>query len=573
MTTSRRPERPLSLQFGDDLAAADCSIFADRYAGATGLCMQRHRRVARRASTSSLDGRRRIAFAEWQRTVRDGLVARAQILRVQTRRSRRTSLRRHTQAWAAATVGARALDEAERARATLAEREAAHATATARVAQQLALKEEVREAAERRSIYRRGMLRGSEAADAAWARKLELIREQDVHASLVEMQKMRDLHAMQLLVAVKEARTATQNAASVTIRQHVAAAAARVAVSEAVASAEWQLLYDGKTKSGGRLERIFEDYVERSRRAAFYSWMLVVNKGRAGRVHAVRLLVKLACRRSLQLVFPMWLQFVEYARSWRSAAALADGFRRCRCQHNTFFELARIVRRMATLSRLAKQLQHNHGRWNLRCCINAWRGHASRSVRVLELSLCCNQRRVRAIVGLVFHRWFELTQAALTKLTRGWRRQRLVIAFTAWSITVDAAVGDRIVTRLLHPSDHYCHIAGLELNRCSETTPMIRNATSITEMIHVDDSPATTAIHTERRLLQRDPPTEQTEEQRSWIVLSDSDSDEESCASNASFATCTSSVSCMSAVACGRSLAGGLPRNSLADITNAHRAG
>ena len=556
MTTSRRPERPLSLQFGDDLAAADCSIFA----GATGLCVQRHRRVARRASTRSLDGRRRIAFAEWQRNVRDGLVARDQILRVQKRRSRRTSLRRHTHAWAVATVGARALDEAERARATLVEREAAHAAATARVAQQLALKEEARDAAERRSIYRRGMMRGSEAADAAWTHKLEVIREQDVHAALVEMQKMRDLHATQLLTAVKEARTAAQNEATVNIRQHVAVAAARVAVSEAVASAEWQLLHDARTQRGVRQEQSSDDCVERSRRAAFYSWMLVVNKGLAGRVHAIRLLVKLARRRSLQLVFPVWLQFVGYARSRRAAVAMADGFRRCHCQRKAFSELTRIARRMATLSRLAQQLQNNHGRRNLLCCFNAWRGRASRSVRLLDLNLYCNQRRVREKVGLVFHRWVELTQAALTNLKRGWRRQRLVIAFTAWSITVDDAVGDRLGTRLLHASDHYCHIARVELNHCSGT-------------IHLDDSPATPAMHTERQLLQRDLHTEQTQEQRSWIVLSDSDSDVESCASNASFATCASSVSCMSAVASGRSLAGRLPRNSLADITNAHRAG
>ena len=183
------------------------------------------------------------------------------------------------------------------------------------------------------------------------------------------------------------------------------------------------------------------------------------------------------------------------------------------------------------------------------------------------------QRRVCAMVGCIFHQWIDLTQRSLTRLEQSWRRQRLVLAFTAWSLTVDDAVGNRIGMRLLYASDHYCHIAGLELN-CSGTVPMISNTSDSVKMIYLDDSPATTPMRIQRELPERCAPAEQRLEQHSWIVLSDSDSDSvsdcdsESCASNSSFASCASFVSCTSGVTSARRSAG--PRKSLADITNGH---
>ena len=308
-------ELPLPLLFGNELDparykyscfAADRALPDRAPAGggaATGLRpMRRDGRLLRRANTAGHDGRQRIAFAEWWRNTHDALVVRAQALRVQHRRRDRESLRRHAHAWAAATVGARAVADVERDRLALAEREE-------RFADELASKQAARDAAERRDIYRRGMQRGSDAADAAWASR----REKDARAAQAKLQEVRTAHAAALAAAVEQARSAAHAAASAQLRQQLAAAAAKAAMAEAVATAEEaarkqlaaQRERDAATRAMKRAEelemRAVTAWARRQQHRALASWTSAAHRQQAARTLATQALAAAAQRRVLQL--------------------------------------------------------------------------------------------------------------------------------------------------------------------------------------------------------------------------------------------------------------------------------
>lgn len=570
--TTERVEVPLSLQLGDDLAAANYGFFNDReQCAAVGLRLQRHRRAGRHAQASAarLDGRRRITFAAWQRNVRDGIVARAQILRVQERRRCRTLLRHQVRAWAAATVGARALHDVEQARATLAEQEATHA----RMVQQVVMNQEARDAAERRRIYQRGILRGSEISDAAWERKLEATREQDAHAAFLQLQNVQDAHAIQLLTAVEDARAEVQATTAVDLRRKFATTAAAVVVSEAVASVESQLLHAVEKNSASRLS----SRAERRLCAAFYMWLLVVDKGQIGRLHATRLSVKCGRRRTLRFALPLWCQFLDRARSRRAAIARADGFKRRQCLSKAkrcFVELAAYVRTRATLYRRGLRLETLRYQRYLLMTFVSWHRRATLSVRVLEMSLRAKQQIVSRLLGFVLHQWVDMTQRSLMKFAQDWRRQRLLAAFTRWSVTVDDAVSTRIGIRLQEIPDLY-RVAGLISERGGGRQIGILGSADVDiypnlEDCNVVESTQMRMEYQQQKLLQLTQEQEQADEQHRQAVQVDSgsDCDSESCASNSSFASCSSFVSCASSA---RSLVGA--RSSLANITNRHRAG
>jgi hypothetical protein len=125
----------------------------------------------------------------------------------------------------------------------------------------------------------------------------------------------------------------------------------------------------------------------------------------------------------------------------RSAAASADRFQRLHCQLRAFLALSNAAQQAAQLSRRALQLEVARDRRTSMRCLRAW-WCTEQGVQVAQMAAYSWQQRVHAAACVAISGWASVAAASSRlrpQAAEGWRRQRLVVAFTAWSGATDNA--------------------------------------------------------------------------------------------------------------------------------------
>ena len=407
-----KPPLPLALLFGDDVKAANVGYFAEQQrAQRAGAASSTVRGLSRFARPAAIDGRARIAFGEWRTSALVASVAWRQAARLLARRERRCTLRRHVRGWATVTVGANAVDAVARQRAALEQQESLHAVAQARFAEQLAAKQATEQAVEHRAIYRRGMERGYEAAST--------VQEAKLREAWVQVDELRATRAAELTAAVTEAVAAVEQARLVAVAAALEAELQRAAALELRAASSW---------SAGHLRR------------ALAAWAGIVGTRCAARAQATRALAAASCGWALRAVLPAWAACAHRRASQRSAAVECRS--RC-CLRVALRALSTAARQSTAAARHVQHVALVRDRSTLLVTFCSWRQRADRGIAVLEMRTRGLARQQHAVALAAFLGWSKLAASTRMNAAQDWRRQRLLVAFTAWSVAADGAVSER----------------------------------------------------------------------------------------------------------------------------------